>query len=425
MSRVLVLGSNRWQIRKAVELGLSVVLVQKPQEVDEIAFDLCERVYLFDYQDIELLSLVATREHAGAPFARVVSQSDVGQVACGHVTDLLGLAGNSAATVRMLHDKYALRSRLNELGIGPVPARIARDEGDLTDFAAQFGAPVLKPRWGHSSIGVRVLDDGVDLAEAWAWWQRFGAGDCLLEKRLRGREISAESFSGQGRHVVVATTDKVQKGVIELGHTVPARLSDADLAAVRSLVTATMDAVGMADGPGHTEVMLTADGPRVVEAHSRRPGDMVNLLIDLVFGVDMELETFRLAQNGRDVRELEYVDPPGRAASIRFVTAPAGLVESVETEPWVRTQPGIVDMRVETAPGQLVGDLRWSYDRCGWVVTVGEDAESAHQLAERCAAAIRVQTRPVPGSDAPESMADLLRAELGESVEPLHGRATS
>lgn len=419
MNHVLVLGSNRWQLEKAAELGLSIVLVQKPNEADEEGFAHCQRVYLFDYQDLELLSLVARREHAGAPFDRVVSQSDVGQMACGHVNDLLGLAGNSAATVRTLHDKFALRTRLNELGIGPVPARLARDEQGLREFAAEFGPPVVKPRMGHSSVGVRVLGDGDDLGEVWAWWQRFGAGDCLLEQRLVGREISAESFSGQGRHVVVATTDKVQRGVIELGHTVPATLGEDQLRDVRALVSATMDAAGVVDGPGHTEVMLTDDGPRVVEAHSRRPGDMVNLLIDLVFGVDMETETFRLALGGRDVGELEYVRPLGRAASIRFATAAPGHVTAVEVEDWVRTEPGVVALRVETEPGDVVGELRWSFDRCGWVAVVADGPDAARELAGRCADAVHVTTRQLDVPATEESMADLLRAELGETVEPL------
>jgi biotin carboxylase len=419
MSRVLVLGSDRWQLAKAAELGLSVVLVQKPAEADEAAFPYCDRVYLFDYQDLELITRIARREHAGSPFSRVVTQSDIGQVIAGHLNDLLDLAGNSERTVRTLHDKFALRQVLNAADVSVVPCRIAKCEQDLRDFAAEHGAVVIKPRMGHSSMGVRVLDENADLEAAWQWWDEFGAGDCLLEKRLVGHEFSAESFSLGGEHVVVATTDKVQAGVIELGHTVPAVLDDGVLAEVRELVSATMSAVGVVDGPGHTEIMLTPEGPKIVEAHSRRPGDRVNLLVDLVFGVDMERETFRLALGGTDLDALRMRTPALSAASIRFVTSDPGTIRSIDVPSWIRDTPGVAGMRMDVEPGRVVHELRWSFDRCGWVAAVGPDPVAARELADRCAAGVRVEVEPFAAEPPAESMSQMLQRELGESPEPL------
>lgn len=416
MSRVMVFGGNRWQIAKAAELGIDVILVQKQHEVDEEAFRYCDRVYLFDYQDLELISLVAKREHAARPITRVIAQGDIGQQVVGHVNDLLGIAGNSFQTVRTLHDKFALRQLLNAKGIGVVPCAIAQSKQDMLDFAARHPDFVIKPRTGHSSVGVRVITESDDLHEAWAWWERFGDGACLLEKRLVGKEMSVETFSFGGRHVVVATTDKVQRGVIELGHTVPAELTDEQVDAIACLVFATLTAAGVAEGPAHTEVMLTEDGPRVVESHSRRPGDLISYLIQYAMGTDMEKETFRLAIGAIDLDRLAMPRRPRRAASIRYITADPGRVSAVNMPADLRTRPGVAGMEVNTKPGDIVRELRWSYDRCGWLMVVGDEPNAVRELAQDYVSSITVETEPIELAD--ESMADLLRKELGEIPDP-------
>ena len=417
VSRVMVFGANRWQLAKAAELGVEVVLVQKPVEVDEEGFGYCDRVYIFDYQDLELTTLVAKREHAARPLSRTVSQSDVGQMVAGYVNDLLGLPGNSFKTARTLHDKYAMRQLLNANGIGVVPCALAGSKQDMLDFAARHREFVIKPRMGHSSLGVRVVTGSDDLDGAWAWWERFGVGDCLLEKRLVGKEFSAESFSLDGEHVVVATTDKVQRGVIELGHTVPAILTGDQFAAVQSLVVSAMTAVGVVDGPGHTEIMLTDEGPRIVEAHCRRPGDFVNFLVEMATGADMEKETFRLAVGGVDLSRIAMPPKPHRAASVRYFTADPGRVTAVTVPDDLRTRPGLVDMAVETGAGDIVRELRWSYDRCGWLIVVGHEPLAVRDLAGEYASSVVFEVEP-DESMADESMADLLRGTLGEAVDP-------
>jgi biotin carboxylase len=415
MSRVMVFGSDHWQLAKAAELGVDVVLVQKPVEVEEESFRYCDRVYVFDYQDLELTSMVARREHAARPISRAVAHSDVGQQVVGYVNDLLGLAGNSFQTVRTLHDKFALRQVLNAQGISVVACTIARSKWDMLEFAAEHGDFVIKPRRGQGSLAARVVAGPEDLDEVWAWWERFGRGDCLLEERLVGKEFSVETFSLDGRHVAVATTDKVARGVIELGHTVPARVTDEQFEQTEAVVFATLTAAGVVDGPGHTEIMLTEHGPKVVEAHSRRCGDFVNYLVDYALGTDMEKETFRLALGGVDLDRLAMPRRSRRTAAIRYATADPGRVTSVTVPDDLRMRPGVVGMEMDTKVGDIVRELRWSHDRCGWVMVVGDEPEAVCELADACAASISIEVEPVDVAD--ESMADLLYGKLGEKVD--------
>ena len=137
-------------------------------------------------------------------------------------------------------------------------------------------------------------------------------------------------------------------GVVELGHVVPAALTPGDRTAVTELVTAVLDAVGLVEGPAHTEVIVTADGPRVVEAHSRRGGDRINELVRLVHGVDLEEATYRLALGG----EGPGAPAPQGAAAIRFLTATPGLVTAVTGA----GAAGAIDHGFEVLPAVVAED---------------------------------------------------------------------
>jgi biotin carboxylase len=161
--------------------------------------------------------------------------------------------------------------------------------------------------------------------------------------------------------------------------------------------------------------MLTEDGPKIVEAHSRRAGDFINYLTEYAIGTDMEKETFRLAIGGVDLDSLAMPRRPRRAASIRYFTAEPGRVTSVNVPDDLRTRPGVVGMQVDTKVGDIVHELRWSYDRCGWVMVVGDEPVAVGALADEYLASISIEVEPVDVAD--ESMADLLYGQLGEAVD--------
>lgn len=74
---------------------------------------------------------------------------------------------------------------------------------------------------------------------------------------------------------------------VELGHVVPADLDEADLRACCELVGRMLDAVGIESGATHTELVLTGEGPRIIETHVRPAGDEIPALVHAVTGVDL------------------------------------------------------------------------------------------------------------------------------------------
>ncbi|MFF1836722.1 ATP-grasp domain-containing protein [Streptomyces sp. NPDC058231] len=413
-TRVLVLGGKAGIVRKARALGFEVVHVQKPSAFDPAVVEHCAQLLLVDYQDVPTVTALVRALHEQRPFARVFTQTEAAQVVAGHLTEALGLPGNGVRTTRLLHDKAALRALLNERGIGPVATLTCPAHDELRDFVKTHGAAVLKPTMGSGSLGVRMINSPDETDAAWAWHRQFGLDTFLAEQLLVGDELSVETFSVDGRHTVVAVTGKeTGGGAVELGHVVPAPLTDRDRDAVHAMVLDLLDAVGLVDGPAHTELIITADGPRVVESHSRRGGDRINELVRLVHGVDLEEATYRLAE-GTEALPVPAADG---AAAIRFLVAEPGVVTSVTGVADAESAPGVVDVDVQVDEGDTVHELRWSEDRCGYVLARAEDTATAVRLAAAAAARITITTEPADGGEAAGTLGDLLE-EVDEVLDP-------
>ncbi|MEU8654853.1 ATP-grasp domain-containing protein [Streptomyces sp. NPDC048737] len=367
-----------------------MVNIEKPALFESGAMEHCVQTHLLDYQDIGLVTALARALHAHTPFTRVFSQTEAGPLVAGHLTTVLGLPGNSAAVTRLLHDKLALRSLLNERGIGRVEVARGSSRETLQRFVDRHGAAVVKPTMGSGSLGVRKVLSASEVPATLDWLASFGVRDFMVEELLVGAELSVETFSVGGRHSVVAITGKDNGGgVVALGHVVPAVLSTRQASAVEDITLRMLDAVGLTEGPAHTEVILTADGPRVVESHNRCAGGYINELVELVYGVDMERTTYLLARNPGPSRVRERGQG---AAAVRFLAPPAGRVEDIRGVDQARAAHGVVKVDIKVRPGQDVRPLCWSEDRSGAVIARADSSEAAEHRARQVAESIEIRT---------------------------------
>ena len=174
-------------------------------------------------------------------------------------------------------DKLVMRRRLSELGI-PCPAwATARSAGDVEEFAARAGWPVVAktPRGGYDGKGVRVCRSAADLDD---WLAQVGEPGALSDGILLEaavdftRELAvlvARSPSGQAAAWPVVET--VQTGGICTEVLAPAPGLDDDLARA-----ATEGALRIAGELGVTGVLAVEMFE--VTGEDGRPGYLVNEL---------------------------------------------------------------------------------------------------------------------------------------------------
>ncbi len=408
--RILIIGGKLQQVRKARELGLDVVHIQFPDEYDRGHWPYVDQALLLAYGDLDRLLPLARALHEAYPFQTAVSLFELGLLPAARINEALGLRGDSVATVQLLLDKWRMRQHLAARGVSPVASAVGRSTQDVRDFVQAHQLPIIvKPTRESGSLAVFCLRDQADVETVAERFRSldgtFAARDLsfadsfdefLMEEFLDGPEVSVETLTFDGRHVVVAVTDKEcggPGGFVEIGHSQPSRYSAETLHEVTRLVTEFLDAVGLHSGPGHTEIKLTSRGPRIVESHNRVGGDRINELAEIAYGVDME--RYVLGAGFGVVEPLTTSPEPWGGAAIRFLTPEPGRVVEVTGIDVVRADPAFVDVKLAVEPGDEVPPLTWNEDKIGHVIARGATASEAIANGRRLAAAIQVRTKPV------------------------------
>ncbi|MER6222256.1 ATP-grasp domain-containing protein [Streptomyces sp. 900105755] len=410
--RVLIVGGRIENVRKAKEQGYGVVLLQRPDLFVAEHAKLVDAALLVDYRDWDTLEPLITAAHQVYGFTAAVTTSEAGVEPAARINDLLGLGGVSHEVALLLRDKLRMRRHL--ASVAP-EITVAAEELDgresLDRFAASHGYPfIVKPVDGIASLGLQLVTDGTELDDVWEtarelrgvehqFASAFPIERFIMEEYVDGPEFSVEAFTFAGRHVIVAITEKLTyDNFVELGHVVPARVDPDTADAIEHCVRTFLDAIGLPEGPSHTEVRLSDRGPRVIESHNRPGGDRIRDLVEAAYGFDIERYTVAWASG--TLPALESRPPLRQAAATRFLSAEPGTVTAVEGLAQAEDQADVLTVALDVAVGDTVRPLRSSWDRIGQVVAVGPDADAALALCEKTGASLVVRTE-VP-ADAPE-----------------------
>ncbi|AXB47392.1 ATP-grasp domain-containing protein [Amycolatopsis albispora] len=394
---VLLVGATVKVVRAAKDHGLSVILVQHQNKFTPEQAELADVTLIADFTDWS-----AVRPHAEAAYERwgfttALGLTDPALDSAARINDLFGLPGTSYAVSRLLQDKFQMRQRLAEAGVSSaIGARLMTDRQSLLDFGAEFGYPfVAKPTDAAASLGVFRVTGPSDVDEVWRELEvlrgngpargcggLFTVTDVIMEEYVDGPEFSVESFSFGGRHVVVSVTEKstADGHFAELGHTVPARI---DRFRENRIVGATrefLDAVGLTDGPGHTEIKFGARGPVVIESHNRIGGDRIHDLVEAVYGID--LTHYAVGWPFGLVSELRERPKPDGGAAVRFVEGTAGTVASIDGLDELRARPEVIAADALVSVGDRVGPVRDNHDRLALVAATGPTGDAAVKLCE-------------------------------------------
>jgi argininosuccinate lyase len=217
------------------------------------------------------------------------------------VAEELGLPGAPADVLRTATRKHLVRQALTAGGVPDVPFAVAATWDQAHKAAADLGYPlVVKPVDMNSGTGVRKVVDEVGLAVAFAeaTTPERNTRDqplerlALLERILEGPEYSVESVTRDGVTRVLGITAKsvaepgveAGSGFVESGHLFPAPLAQDERDEIERHVVAVLGAVGLTQGISHTEVRVTAAGPRLIELNPRQGGGYIFELVRLVTG---------------------------------------------------------------------------------------------------------------------------------------------
>ncbi|MFE0457888.1 ATP-grasp domain-containing protein [Kitasatospora sp. NPDC058965] len=200
-----------------------------------------------------------------------------------------GMRPNSGSS-EARRDKFLMQARLREAGVRYIPHHKGADTASVLDWCAASGLAeyVVKPVKSFATDGVYFCSD---LAEVRAACERlFGrldlAGELitevLVQERLVGPEFVVDSVSLDGSHFVVDmfryTKETVDGNPVYRAMTA---VEVGDHPEITAYVEQVLTALGIENGPGHSELILTADGPVLIETGARMHGGLGAKLVDV------------------------------------------------------------------------------------------------------------------------------------------------
>lgn len=389
--RILVIGTVRQAHDAIVKMGHDIVLFIKrgSTKSGDLTFGY-EKLFIFN-DNAEASEYIETAKalHATSPFDAVCAFNDDTQAVAIETAETLGLyrpVGKDVLDIAF--NKEKTREVLRTAGLDDTECRVAGDEAELRDIVGcGAGKRIIKPTSATASLGISVIENHGDLDRAVAWLKQCKAEyPVIVEDFLEGDEYSVESLSEDGEHFVLAVTRKTKDAVnfVELGHTLPAPLDEPSRTAIERFISDSLSALGIHNGPAHTEIILTAKGPRIVETHTRGGGDRIFQLVELATGINL-LEMIARQNLGEKIlpriRDLYRNDT---VAAIRFLAVGYDAHTRLKSinclDSWKETD-GVVEVTPMKGAGATMDKVTNSFDRTALAIATAPSAELAEQAA--------------------------------------------
>jgi carbamoylphosphate synthase large subunit len=273
------------------EAGLGVVHVQSNPNESPFYIDRLRRDDFLEnvvhHGDVEATAAAVARHDP----AFVVVGSEPGVLLSDALSERLGLPSNGTALSRARRDKHEMANALRRAGLRAVRECKTGDVEEAIAWATELGdwPVVVKPLDSAGTDGVSLCEtpDAIRAAFADVLGRPNalqGANEQLLvQELLKGVQLFTDSISWDGVHHVSEcwrdTKIRIQGNLAyDFEELLDAGGEQQDQ--VIPYVHQVLDALGIRYGPAHTEVMLTADGPVLVECGARLHGSIRDDVID-------------------------------------------------------------------------------------------------------------------------------------------------
>jgi len=381
MKKLMILGASILQlpaIEMAIELGLStVVLDMNPEAIGfEVPGVIKEVISTVDIPAI----LEVAKEHKIDGIMTLATDMPMRAVAA--VASEMGLIGIDEETALKATNKAEMRAALKAGGV-PIP-RFFRvtNEDEYRGVVKQFTAPfIVKPADSSGSRGIYVVQNITcqeDVEEAYYYSRSFSnIGEVVVEEFMEGQEVSVETISIDGICHVIQITDKLTTGAphyVEMGHSQPSRHSPEVILKIAEVAKAANKAIGIRNGPSHTEIIITSEGPKIVEIGARLGGDNITThLVPLSTGVNMVECCIKIALGERPDIEQKW----NMGSAIRYFEQHAGIVMSIDGIEEASKVFGIQQISIVHGVGERISDVTSSGSRMGFVIAQDECSEKA------------------------------------------------
>jgi len=287
MKKIAIIGASYLQlplVRKAKEMGIETHCFA--WEEGAVCKDIADYFYAVSIIEKEqILEFCQKIKIDGI----VSIASDSAVITISYIAEKMGLIANSYLDSLITSDKYLMRQCFIDNSILSPRFVLANEGYSINNFNFPL---IVKPTDRSGSRGVKKVDkiNELNVVVDRAKNESF-TNQAIIEEYIAGSEVSVETISWQGKHFVLAITDKVttdEPYFVEIEHHQPSHLGGEILERVKLETVKALSALKIDYGASHAEFKITSEGKiYIIEVGARMGGDFIGSnLVPLSTGYD-------------------------------------------------------------------------------------------------------------------------------------------
>lgn len=289
-------SAGRHLVRQLVDRGVRCVHIRsRPRlaEYYERTFEPTDYELDLGYRT-DLATLAA--ELRGLGVARVVAGTESGVLLAETLALLTDTPANDAGTAQARRSKAAMAAALSAAGLDAPRGAVVRsvDESLAWYATSELATVVLKPVDSAGSDRVFFCGSSgevrVAAAEILLSSNLFGDSNrtAVIQEALVGPEFYVNTVSVDGHHHIIETwqyrKQRSAEGIPVFDFEEPAELTDGATLVVHDYVQRALNALGIRNGAAHSEVVLTARGPVLIDPGARLGGGVLPWVAEKLIG---------------------------------------------------------------------------------------------------------------------------------------------
>ncbi|EEB36707.1 ATP-grasp domain protein [Anaerococcus hydrogenalis DSM 7454] len=398
MKKLMILGASVLQIPAIVEakkLGLYVIAVDMNPNAE--GFSYADKKIVVSTTDTEKVLEEAKKNKIDGI---ITIASDRPMTTVAKVAKELDLIGIDEKTAINATNKSKMRDALKAYGV-PIPMYFSVEDYDqyikaIDNLRNKKYKCIVKPADNSGSRGIRLVEnyDIDQLKKIYDYCKKnSSSGKLVVEEYMQGPEVSVETISRNGTCNVIQITDKLTTGApyfVEMGHNQPSQLPIDIIEKIKKVAIDANKAVGIENGPSHTEIKVTKDGPKIVELGARLGGDNITThLVPYSTGINMVEASIKIALG----EEIDITKKINMASAARYKKCDIGKIIEISGIDEAREVSGIKDIKIVHKAGDYSNVIKSSNDRVCYVISQENSVKEAIESCEKALEKIKVRVQ--------------------------------
>lgn len=373
MKTIMIIGAGTLQV--------PFIKICKECNYRVIATDMNNNAEGFKYADVSLNIDGTNKEmilNAAIKYniEGIVTTGEITLRTVAHVCEKMNLPGISMKVAEVSNNKYLLRECMKNNNIYVPDYWIVHNKNELKDKIDYIDFPcVIKPVDTSGSLGVIKIYNDNELMKVFdEVISNSRIKEVIIEEYLAGNEYSVESLSQNGKHHIIAITEKNVVGYpyfVEERHVIPASLNKNQENDMKKLTYNLLNTIGLDNSAAHTEIKLTDRGMVIIETGARIGGDYITSdLVPLSTGISMHKNIAKIAVG----EKIEIEKSINEFSGIQFIT-PENYDSIISYKNNYKSNDFIRFKEFKKVSLNKNQQLKNSNDRYGYYICVGSTRE--------------------------------------------------